>query len=368
MTDLKNLLDQAAGSVPAVTDAEVAADLARARRAARRRRFTGAGLTTVAAAIAIGALAVPLVLSPGSDPAVSAPPAAGAAAGPVAELSAGQVLLVAAAHEEKAEATTGTYFRVRKVQSREWTVTPGKIVCCGSQPAGPGGYKLRELVISETWTGLKGGTGWLGVRSLGASPATPADEAAWRRAGSPSSWNTGPADTSDRKDRILSSKPGDATFFEVRDGADRYTALGLNGTLDDVLALPSTPDKLRARLLEMASATAPDASQVVAVAQISSGLLSDTPALPKVRAATYRLLAGLPGATVKHNVVDLAGRTGTAVGFSFPAYQLNLQLIIDPKTGKLLSSSHTGGKNGDSTVLLSGWTDDTPQAPPAAVK
>ncbi len=368
MNDLKNLLDQAAGSAPVVTDAEVSADLARARRAARRRRFTGVGVTAVAAAVAIGALAVPLVLSPGSGPAVSAPPGAGSAPGPVAELSAGQVLLVAAAHEEKTEATTGAYFRVRKVQSREWTVMPGKIVCCGSQPAGPGGYKLRELVVTETWTGLKGGTGWLGTRSLGAAPATPADEAAWRRAGSPSSWNTGPADTQEGKDRILSSKPGEATFFELRDGADRYLALGLNATLDDVLALPSTSDELRARLLKVASGTAPDASQVSALAQISSGLLSDTPALPKVRAATYRLLAGLPGATVKHNVVDLAGRTGTAVGFSFPAYQLKLQLIIDPRTGKLLSSSHTGGKNGDNTVLLSGWTDDTPQAPPATIK
>ncbi|TCO30297.1 hypothetical protein EV652_105291 [Kribbella steppae] len=368
MTDLKNLLDEAAGSAPVVTDAEVAADLDRARQAARRRRFTGVGLTAVAAAVAIGALAVPLVLSPDPDSAASAPPAPGSAAGPVAEMSAGQVLLVAATHEEKAEATTGTYFRVRKVQSKEWTVMPGKIVCCGSQPAGPGGYKLRELVVTETWTGLKGGTGWLGVRSLGASPATPADEAAWRRAGSPSSWNTGPADTREGEDRILSSKPGKATFFEVRDGADRYTALGLNGTLEDVLALPSTPEELRARLLKVASGTAPDASQVSALAQISSGLLSDTPALPKVRAAAYRLLAGLPGATVKHNIVDLAGRTGTAVGFSFPAYQLKLQLIIDPKTGRLLSSSHTGGKNGDSTVLLSGWTDDTPQAPSATVK
>ena len=368
MTDLKNVLDRAVGSAPVVTAADVAADLARARRAARRRRFTGAGLTAVTAAVAIGALAVPMVLSPGSDPAASAPPAGGSVAGPVADLTAGQVLLVAAAHEETAEATTGKYFRVRKVQSKEWTVMPGKIVCCGSQPAGPGGYKLRELVVTENWTGLKGGTGWLGVRSLGASPATPADEVAWRRAGSPTSWNTGPADTADRKDRILSSKPGEATFFELRDGADRYTTLGLNATLDDVLALPSTPEELRGRLLEVASGTAPDASQVSALAQISSGLLSDTPALPKVRAATYRLLAGLQGATVKHNVVDLSGRTGTAVGFSFPAYQLKLQLIIDPTTGKLLSSSHTGGKNGDTTVLLSGWTDDTPQAPPATVK
>ncbi|NIK56166.1 CU044_5270 family protein [Kribbella shirazensis] len=377
MTDLKNLLEQAAGTDPVVTDADVAADLNRGRRAARRRRFAGAGLTTVAAAVTIGALAVPLAFSPadgsgtdgsasgGSGTAVSAPPATSG----TTALSAGDVLLVAAAHEEQAEATTGTYFRVRKVYSREWTVlADGRIVCCGSAPAGPGGYKLRELTVNETWTGLKGGTAWLGTRSLGARPATPADEAAWRTAGAPTSWNAGPTDTADKHDQVLSSKPGKAVLYEMKDAADRYTAPGMNSTLEDVLALPATPKQLRARLLETKALTAPDADDVVALVQFSGSLLSDTPALPKVRAAAFRLLAGLPGATVRQNVTDLSGRTGTAVAFSFPEYSLNLRLIVDPKTGKLLSSSYTGGKNGDSTVLLSGWTDDTPKAPPASMK
>ncbi|TCC41148.1 CU044_5270 family protein [Kribbella speibonae] len=370
MTDLKSLLERAAGTDPVVTDDDVAADLGRGRRAARRRRFAGAGLTTVAAAVVVGALAVPLAFAPGaqsggSDIAVSAPPATGTAT----KMSAGEVLLVAAAHEEKAEATTGKYFRVRKVQSREWTVMAGgKIVCCGSIAAGPGGYKLRELTVTETWTGMKGGTAWLGTRSLGAHPATAADEAAWRKAGAPASWNAGPTDTVTKHDQVISSKPGKATFFELKDGADRYTALGINGTLQDVLALPADPAQLRARLLEVKATTAPDATEAAALAQLSAGLLSDTPALPKVRGAAFRLLAGLPGATVQQNVTDLSGRTGTAVGFSFPAYQLKLRLIVDPKTGKLLSSSHTGGKNGDSTILLSGWTDATPEAPPAAIK
>jgi hypothetical protein len=369
MTDLKDLFDQAAGPAPVVTEAEVSADLDRARRAARRRRFTGVGLTAGAAAVTIAALAVPLVLSPGSGPAVSAPPGAvTTSTGPVKALSASEVLLAAAAQEDKAEAATGKYFRVRTVSSREWTVMRGKIVCCASTPAGPGGYKLRELTVTETWTGLKGGTGWVGFRSLGAHPATAADEAAWRRAGSPASWNTGPTDTADKHERILLSKPDKASFFEQKDGADRYTTLGTNGTLAAVQSLPATPEELRKRLLAVKPELAPAASDVAALARISAGLLSDTPAPPKVRAAAFRLLAGLPGAVVKQNVTDLAGRTGTAVEFAFPAYRLNLQLIVDPTTGKLLSSRHTGGKNGDSAVLLSGWTNDTPQAPPATIK
>lgn len=368
MTDLKDLFNQAAGDEPVVTDTEVAADLSRARRVASRRRFTGIGLTAGAAAVTIAALAVPMVLSGGSGAAVSAPPGASSIA-PEKVLSASEVLLVAAAQEEKAEATSGKYFRVRNVYSAEWTVMgDGRIVCCGSTPAGPGGYKLRELKVTETWTGLKGGTAWRGTRSLGASPATAADKAAWARAGAPTSWNAGPSDTQDKHDIILSTKPGKGSLLELRGDADRYYALGQKATLQDVLALPTSTEALRTVLLEQKAVRAPDATEVAALAQISSELLSDTPALPKTRAATFRLLAGLKGATVKPGVSDLVGRKGTAVEFSFPAYQLNLQLIIDPKTGKLLSSRHTGGKNGGETVLLSGWTDSTPQAPQASLK
>ncbi|QNE17439.1 hypothetical protein F1D05_05280 [Kribbella qitaiheensis] len=370
MTDLKNLLDQAAGYETAATDTEVAADLNRSKKAARRRRFTGAGLTAGAAVVTIAALAVPLVMSGGSGSTVAAPPGAVTSSdGPAKVSTAGELLLVAAAQEEKAEATAGKYFRVRTVYSGEWTVTSdGRVTCCGSQPAGPGGYKLRELRVTEQWTGLKGGTAFVGYRSLGARPATAADTAAWKRAGAPTSWNTGPSDTVDKHDLILSTKPGKGQLTELQNGADLYSALGLHATLRDVLALPTDPAALRSVLLKAQSELAPDASEVSALAQISSGLLSNTPALPKVRAAAFRLLAGLPGATVTPNVSDLVGRQGTAVSFSFPQYQLELQLIIQPKTGKLLSSRHTGGKNGDSTVLLSGWTDNTPQVPPAAIK
>lgn len=366
MTELKNLLDQAAGREPIVTDTQVASDLGRAQRAARRRRIGGIGVTAGVAAVAIAALAVPLVLSGGADAGVAAPPSADA---PATAVSASDVLLAAAAKEEKVEATTGKYFRVRTVYSGEWTVKgDGTLTCCGSQPAGPGGYKLRELRVIERWTGLKGGTSWTGTRSLGAQPATAADVAAWKRAGAPTSWNAGPSDTVDKRAIILSTKPDKGSLMELKDGADRYPALGLQATLQDVLALPTTQAALRKELLEVKAASAADASEVSALAQISSAVLSDTPALPKTRAATFRLLAELKGAKVTPNVSDVVGRKGTAVEFAFPAYQLNLRLIIDPASGKLLSSGRTGGKNGDTTVLLSGWTDETPQVPPASVK
>ncbi|WBQ06123.1 CU044_5270 family protein [Kribbella sp. CA-293567] len=369
MTDLKDLLDQAAGHEPAVTSADVAADLGRARLAARRRRITGIGLTAGAAAVTIAALAVPLVLSGGSGSSVAAPPGAVTSEAPVAALSAGEVLLVAAAQEEKAEAASGKYFRVRTVATVEWTVkADGSVVCCGSQPAGPGGYKLREERVMEKWTGLKGGTAWLGTRSLGTRPATAADVAAWKQAGAPASWNAGPSDSADKRPIILSTKPGKGSLVELKGDADRYPALGRSATLQEVLALPTTPAALRQTLLKVRLYAAPDASEVSALTQLSSELLSATPALPKVRAAAFRLLAGLKGATVEQNVTDAVGRKGTAVSFSFRAYRLELQLIVDPKTGKLLSSRNTGGKDGGHSVLLSSWTNDTVQVPPAKLK
>jgi hypothetical protein len=54
MTDLKSLLDDAAGLEPALTDTDLTADLDRGRRAVRRRRITGIGAGAVATAAVIG--------------------------------------------------------------------------------------------------------------------------------------------------------------------------------------------------------------------------------------------------------------------------------------------------------------------------
>jgi len=63
MTDLKNLLESAAGEDPAVTDDDLAADLRRGRRAARRRRSAGVAAAATGTALAVG---VAWALVPGS--------------------------------------------------------------------------------------------------------------------------------------------------------------------------------------------------------------------------------------------------------------------------------------------------------------
>ncbi|ADB35431.1 hypothetical protein Kfla_6434 [Kribbella flavida DSM 17836] len=363
MTDLKNLLDEAAGPEPLVSDADVSADLGRARQAARRRRFTGAGLTAVAATVTLAALATPLLLSPNSGQEAATPPgqpsvSAPGASEPVRALTAGQVLLVAAAAAERAEPTSGQYFRVRVAWTRDLAVNQGK------DP-----YKIRETMVTETWTGRAGGTAYRGTRSLGAKPATAADKAAWRRHGSPTSWNLGKTDTVVPKDQIIRSTPTRGELLELPEEADRYHALGAAGVpLSEVLALPTTPEALRARLLKDKAARAAAADNTSYLASMAAGLLQETPAPPKVRAAALRLLAGLPGAKVEQNVTDALGRKGTAVQFSFPSAWLTIRLIIDPVSGKFLSSEHGGGKSRETVGLESGWTNNKPTPPPTALR
>lgn len=77
MTELKDLLDMAAGSDPALTDADLAADLRRGKRSVRRRHFAGVvGGATAIAVVAAGAWAVlPGTGTSGLDvPAASATP------------------------------------------------------------------------------------------------------------------------------------------------------------------------------------------------------------------------------------------------------------------------------------------------------
>ncbi|MEU0095363.1 hypothetical protein [Kribbella sp. NPDC006257] len=54
MTDLKHLLDHAAGDEPVLTDADLTADLTRGHRSLRRRRFVGIAGTATGTVAAIG--------------------------------------------------------------------------------------------------------------------------------------------------------------------------------------------------------------------------------------------------------------------------------------------------------------------------
>ncbi|MEU4193386.1 CU044_5270 family protein [Kribbella sp. NPDC026611] len=352
MNDVKDLLELAAGDEPVVTDSDVAADVSRARRATSRRRSLRIGATAGVAALVLAALTLPMVLP--KDPAVQvAPPAQSASPWrqPGATATAKQVLLMAADVAEQAKPTEGKYYRVR-------TAAVGNAVVQGRNKER---YTLRVTTIEEEWTGVKGGTSYIGTRNLGAQPATPADEAAWRRAGSPTRWLIEPL-----TGNSLQTTPDEGTLFESPETTDHFAGLGYKGiSLDEVLALPSDPDKLRPIVMR-AKGRGPDHTDPAYLLQTVGDLLRFSPVLPKVRAAALRLLATVPGTVVRHNVSDPLGRKGTAVDYEQKYGHGTVRMLFDP-TGKYLGTYLIGDEK--SVIWLSSeWSTETPHVPDPVLK
>jgi hypothetical protein len=99
------------------------------------------------------------------------------------------------------------------------------------------------------------------------------------------------------------------------------------------------------------------------------------PAPPKLRGAALRVLAALPGTHLRTGVKDPLGRVGTEVSITAAVSKPRTSVfwsgatyIIDPATGRLLSSTIGGPKPGSTVVLESGWTDEKPTPPSAAIR
>ncbi|GAA4631654.1 CU044_5270 family protein [Actinoallomurus vinaceus] len=322
-----------------------AGDRAFGRRAgtfrARRRWTAGAlGLSAVAAAVAVALSGTP---APSSD-----------RPGRATDLSARGILLTAATSAAGRPVETGRYWHV-SIRSRLY-------VSVGS---GRGRYTVVSETRDERWNpSARGVQGVLISQPLGFRPAGPADAAAWRRAGSPQSVPI-------RNDR-LSAKPGPA---QVSSG-ESMNPLGRTATLRDVQALPTDPAKLKARLLQAGTSVTSDDSEPVRVFIIATALLRYMPLTPAVRAATFRVLADLPGITKVGKLKDGEGRVGTAVAMvghkNGGTYQE--RLILDLSTGRVLGDSvvvvtpapsstalPAGALSGSNTVIAQNWTDTAPR-------
>jgi hypothetical protein len=107
---------------------------------------------------------------------------------------------------------------------------------------------------------------------------------------------------------------------------------------EDLSALPTDTAAMTALVRERASKTARplDVQMFVVVGD----LLKETGAAPEVRAALYRVAAGIPGVELIGNVRDRAGRQGVAVArtiYHFTGTQRDT-LIFDPTTATLLGT------------------------------
>ena len=174
--------------------------------------------------------------------------------------------------------------------------------------------------------------------------------------------------TADGSGRVV-SRTGAPTFLGLRDEA-RYEASGappLGGKqddhtfgpgglgLDDTSGLPTDPDQLAAVIRDRAGTSGrADASRMLTMV---GELLSQGNASPELRAALYRVAAGIDGVELVGAVTDPEGREGMAVAVSSDdqGAPIRTTMIFDPTTSQLLAIE---------TVLLARvpWIDEEPGA------
>jgi len=271
-------------------------------------------------------------------------------------------LLLAAAQGAEAESpATGRYWHL--------TIRGDELIQVGKP--GHTTYQVYAPTRSEIWMSTDGhGPTWEKSQDLGAKPATKADWDTWRKEGAPTTFRG--KDTGDE----ISSKPGTSHIERIKPGS--YEDLfGQRLTPQDVQALPIDPLRLKlalTRLIRRESSHVGDEQLFT----WSSTVLLYSPASPKVRAATYRMLADLPDVMQLGTVTDQAGRTGTAItinaGIDSQASTYGTRLIIDPSTGRALATEMvmTGKGRGapgtagleqvavSNVVLRTGWTNKAP--------
>ncbi|GAA4257276.1 CU044_5270 family protein [Dactylosporangium darangshiense] len=309
--------------VPPLPDLPALQALARPR--ARRPRGLALGAATAAVAAAGVALAV--LTTGGENPTqpVPPPPVAGSSAAPI-----GNLLLLAAERALAEPPATGRYWRTQTETGETRHLAA---------------YDVTIRMAMDDWRAAAGGGVSVG-RYLGADPV---DEAAWRAAGAPTSWRDG--------DVTIEKAPG-GQFTRALPANAGFMLAGRPVTAADLAGLPTEAGALRGELVRRYG----EKSLFDAAEQ----LVLDLPAPPAVRAAAFRVLAGIDGVAVAGPATDRSGRTGTAVVYrrQGDAGWSETRLIIDPQTGRALAeeSWHEGKMLGYTLVVSAGWTDENPPA------
>ncbi|MDX6742640.1 hypothetical protein [Actinocorallia sp. A-T 12471] len=139
-------------------------------------------------------------------------------------------------------------------------------------------------------------------------------------------------------------------------------------TLGELRGLPADPVALKDALARRLKPGTKGVELDTLLFEMGVHLVSELPVSSEVRAAAYRLIAGLPGVVSTGAVTDALGRQGrsVAMGADGSADQM-LRLVIDPADGLPLAVQHyttaTGEVVSATTVTRIGWTDDRPDLP-----
>lgn len=325
------------------------------------RRLVLAGLVPTVAVVAAGAVFL-------GTQGGGAPVGAEATSSPAGDpQSARDLFLVAAERTEKAAATSGKYLVVTDIHSDLQTVGPA------SRP-----YEIRRQNSMERWYPTDSDEpATVMSQSLGAKPASPADEAAWRADGSPTEWTLPmPKDLpAGSKPIVITAGTGPKMWFKEPTRAEPGLAGG-GVTEADLAALPTEPAALRQWVRSRWTEGSDQELSDFELFRVGMGLVLSHGVSREVRAAAYRMLADIDGATAVGRVEDPMGRSGVAVGFARKGdggHWSQPRLIVDPQTGQALADESwdlgtgkkpaaTGKLLGYRVVTSVRYTDEDPPA------
>jgi hypothetical protein len=327
----------------------------RARRGRRRALFTAG----VAAAAAGATAAVLVSAAPGAPhrPATAAPRPGRPHPRAARPLTARQVLLSAAAHVAGGP-VSGKYWRVRMVSG---------ISIPGGTKANP--YDISLTTSADQWNpSSPGQKEWVITQQLGARPATPADGAAWRAAGSPTAWHSGlsvrqkvgwkagfPVEWMDRLAATTAASARSATW-QVSDGTVGYVEGDLTGlTAAQFRQMPTSPEAIATVLrhyysqLHYCVQNPRQCSTEDQIVWAEAVMLLQDPVSTQVRSAAFKVMASLPGVRLLGPMTDPLGRPGYALapGGQDPNpdpenFNPTRVVLIDPMSGSLLATGEVG--------------------------
>lgn len=246
--------------------------------------------------------------------------------------------------------------------------------------SGSNRYQVEEQRLSENWTSPDG-KAWSGFRRLGTRPKSAADEKAWRRDGSPTTWSR----TAEGTTVSLSTKPDKGYVVLMKGPAMLFYVADQQLSYEELQRLPADPTGLK-NWIEKAvrapraepDAKIPEDAVDGHVTGTLTKLLYKVPVPKQVRAAAYQALPTMPGVRSLGKVKDALGRTGE--GFSIDHRQaphktlkvvVKTDVIIDTDAMSLLAENLKSTRNGKpfpnktwtQTMLQVGWTDDKPSVP-----
>ncbi|MEV6305705.1 CU044_5270 family protein [Actinoplanes sp. NPDC051861] len=293
-----------------------------------------------------------------------------------------RVLLLAAAERALTQPEPG--------EGAFWTATveEGNLLQVGE----PGNrYAIMGTTTETRWTPAAAGHPVMDMRWAGAEPASAADRAAWKRAGSPASWPRDPLPGCpvDPDDAYTVAPAGTSRVMPADAQSGVFDVLGVSLTAEQIRGLPSDPAELKTWLTGVIEKqNLPRGTGVQLGESLFDGVLNllfDTPVTPQVRAAAYRVLAGVPGVESQNAVTDATGRRGAAVSVvrndtveeqrADPSGPYRLSLIFDPDSGRTLAQENRALAPADymawvpkdalfgyRALMSARWTDDRPPA------